>query len=104
MRPLRLTDTNRAAGTAGKQQVKIGILYASALQTLASAQARHNVRYSSSRRHFRYRYYAHQHCGIASRRRSEPRHSAAALHRHSTAAPTALTFLTAWMRASDNKP
>ena len=36
MGPLRLTNTNQAAGTAGKQQVKIGILYASALHTLAS--------------------------------------------------------------------
>ena len=67
--------------TAGQ----IGILYASALLTLASkaakAQARDNVRYSSSRLHVRYRYYAHQRCGIAARRRSEPRHSAAALHR-----------------------
>ena len=107
MGPLRLTNTNRyqAAGTAGQQQVK-SAQHASALQTLASKAAkrkvRHNVRYSSSRRPRRYRYYATN--AVASLRAvgaSPWQYSSLAQALSSRAH---CHFLTAWLRASDNKP
>ena len=101
MRPLRLTNTNRAAGTAGQQQVKS---YASALQTLASkATKQHTVRYSSSRG--RLGIPGAPSNGVASLRAVGASPGTAQQPcTGTTAAPTALTFLTAWMRASDNKP
>ena len=58
---------------------KVCTTITSALQAASSrlfcnniAQARDQLLYSSSRRHVRYRQYAQQRCGIASRRRSDP--------------------------------